>query len=107
MTTQTTSIETGRLGTRTRIHPLILGLAPLILLIGVLALIISTDGGLGERELPPIETLAVQRVTLPEAGQIEIEIINDGPDDFAIAQVLVDDAYWQFEMEPAGTLERL
>jgi zinc transporter ZupT len=92
---------------RIRIPPLLLGLGPLILLIAVLALIVATDGGLGERELPPIETLNVQRVTLPEAGLVEVEVINDGPDDITIAQVLVDDAYWQFTMEPAGTLERL
>jgi zinc transporter ZupT len=44
---------------------------------------------------------------LPAPGQIEVEVINDGPDEITIAQVLVDDAYWQFTMEPAGTLDRL
>ena len=93
--------------TRSRLSLLVLGLLPLVLLAGVLALIISTDAGLGERELPPIETLNVQRITLPEPGQIEIEVINDGPDEITIAQVLVDDAYWEFTQEPAGPLERL
>ena len=104
---QTTTAERAAPVARTRLQNLLLGALPLLLLIGVLALIIRTDGGLGERALPPIETLNVQRVTLPAPGQIEIDVINDGPDEIAIAQVLVDDAYWQFTMEPAGTLERL
>jgi zinc transporter ZupT len=80
---------------------------PLLLLAAVIALIVQTDGGLGDRELPPIETLNVQRVTLPEPGLIEVEVVNDGPDPITIAQVLVDDAYWQFTMSPAGELDRL
>ena len=85
----------------------VLALIPLLLLAAVIALIVRTDAGLGERELPPIETLNVQRVTLPEPGLIELEVVNDGPDPITIAQVMVDDAYWQFAIEPAGELDRL
>lgn len=87
-----------------------LGLLPLILLAGVLALIVATNGGIGERNSPPIEVLNVQRITLPEPNVIEMDVVNDGPDSITIAQVLVDDAYWQFEMDGGGadrTLERL
>lgn len=56
---------------------------------------------------PPLETLAVQQVLFPERGQIQLEVINGGPDPVTIAQVLVDDAYWQFEIAPDNTLERL
>ena len=62
----------------------------------------ATDAGLGDRTVPPIETLNVQRVTLPEPGLIELNVVNDGPDPITIAQVLVDDAYWQFTIDPAG-----
>ena len=44
----------------------------------------------------------MQRVILPAPGLIEVDVVNDGPDPITIAQVLVDDAYWQFTMEPAG-----
>src|SRR5262245_5381066 len=71
-------------------------LVPLLLLVGVLALIFATDAGLGDRAAPPIETLSVQRVRLPEPGRIEVSVVNDGPDPITIAQVFVDDAYWQF-----------
>lgn len=81
-------------------------LVPLVLLIGVLALIFATDAGLGDRTQPPIETLAVQRVRLPEPGLMEVTVINDGPDDITIAQVFVDDAYWRFTQDPPGKLDR-
>jgi zinc transporter ZupT len=86
---------------------LVLALVPLALLAAVMALIFATDGGLGNRTAPPIETLNVQRVRLPEPGLIEISVVNDGPDDITIAQVQVDDAYWQFTQDPPGALDRL
>ena len=85
----------------------LLALLPLLLLAAVLALIVQTDAGLGERTAPPIETLNVQRVRLPEPGRIELEVVNDGPDPITIAQVLVDDAYWDFTIAPHRTLDRL
>lgn len=84
-----------------------LGLLPLVLLIGVLALIVATDAGLGERKVPPIEVLNVQRITLPEPNEIDLAVVNDGPDPITIAQVMVDDAYWQFSIEGDRTLDRL
>jgi len=84
-----------------------MGLLPLILLAGVLALIVATDAGLGDRTVPPIETLSVQRVTLPEPDRITVNVVNDGPDEITIAQVLVDDAYWQFTLDGPRTLDRL
>jgi ZIP family zinc transporter len=86
---------------------LLWAIIPLLLLAAVLALIVRTDAGLGDRTVPPIETLSVQRITLPAPGQIELEIVNGGPDPITIAQVLVDEAYWQFSMTPAGPLSRL
>jgi ZIP family zinc transporter len=82
-------------------------LIPLLLLAGVLLWIVRTDAGLGSRIAPPIETLSVQRVTLPAPGQIELEVVNGGPDPITIAQVIVDDAYWQFAIDPSGPLGRL
>jgi zinc transporter, ZIP family len=85
----------------------LLALLPLVLLAAVMALIFVTDAGLGDRTAPPIETLSVQQVRLPAPGQIELRVVNDGPDPITIAQVLVDEAYWQFTLQPAGPIERL
>ena len=94
---------------RSRFTPLSLlwAIIPLLLLAAVLFLIVRTNGGIGDRTVPPIETLSVQRILLPAPNQIELEVVNDGPDPITIAQVLVDDAYWQFTMEPSAPLERL
>ncbi len=86
---------------------LALGLLPLLLLALVLALIVATNAGLADRTVPPIETLNVQRVTLPAPGSIQMRVINDGPDPITIAQVMVDDAFYVYGMEPARTLRRL
>jgi len=96
-----------RVPARSRIPTPVLAIFPLILLALVIGLIVRTDAGLGDRTLPPIETLNVQRIALPAEGQIELSVINDGPDPITIAQVLVDDAYWTFYMSPSGTLDRL
>lgn len=85
----------------------LLALVPLLLLAGVMTVIFATDGGVGDRTAPPIETLSIQRVQLPEPGSIEVRVTNDGPDPITIAQVTVDEAYWQFSMSPAGELDRL
>ncbi|MFN8592216.1 MAG: ZIP family metal transporter [Thermomicrobiales bacterium] len=86
---------------------LLWALVPLLLLALVLAFILRTNGGFGKRATPPIETLSVQRVVLPAPGLIELEVVNGGPDPITIAQVMVDDAYWQFTQTPAGPLDRL
>jgi len=92
---------------RMSLPPWMLAVLPLVLLVGVLVLIFRTDAGLGDRTTPPIETLNIERVQLPEPGMIEVTVINDGPDPITIAQVLVDEAYWQFTQEPDRTLDRL
>ena len=47
-----------------------------------------------------------QRVTLDSDG-ILATVMNDGPDPITIAQVIVDDAYWQFTVEGASELRHL
>jgi zinc transporter ZupT len=57
--------------------------------------------------LPPIEELTIQRVALPAPNEIVIEVLNAGPEPVTIAQVLVDDAYWNFAIQPGPQLARL
>ena len=56
---------------------------------------------------PPVEELSIQRIVLPEANLIEIEVVNGGPDPVTIAQVIVDEAYWNFTIAPGNTIPRL
>jgi hypothetical protein len=82
-------------------------LIPLLLLGVLLAVLVVTGAGLGARTAPPIEDLTVDRITLPAAGQIVVEVTNGGADPVTIAQVQVDDAYWAFSVSPDATIPRL
>lgn len=85
----------------------LLALIPVILLGLLLAYLVATGGGLTELAGPPIEQLTIQRITLPEPGVIQVEVINDGPQTVTIPQVLVDDAYFYFTAAPSTTIPRL
>jgi zinc transporter ZupT len=85
----------------------LLALLPLLLLAGVLAAIVELDpAGSLRGDAPPVEVLAFQRVELGDDG-IVLHVLNDGPDEVTVAQVMVDDAYWAFTQEPAGALGHL
>lgn len=78
-----------------------------VAVIGVLVgLFVAFNPIEGLHEVPPVEALAVERTVLTE-GEIELEVRNDGPDPVAIAQVLVNEAYWGFDVDDArlGRLE--
>lgn len=102
-TTATPNVGSTRWGGRT----LLLALFPLLLLGGLLGFLVVTGSGLGARTAPPIEELTIDRVFLPAPDQMVIEVTNGGPDEVTVSQILVDDAYWQFEMTPATTIPRL
>ena len=78
--------------------PAWLGAIAPLLLIGLLVIAFIAFDPIGElRSTPPVETLSFERTTL-EPGSVELLVRNDGPDEVTIAQVLVNDAYWQFEV---------
>src|SRR3989338_2526088 len=82
-------------------------LLPVILLV-ILLLLFLKFGPLGvfKSTVVPIEKAFIQRVVFsPE--HITLEVFNDGPEPVTIAQVLVNEAYWQFEMTPSNILEPL
>jgi zinc transporter ZupT len=85
-----------------------LGLVPLALL-GVLIAVMIRSGAttvLRNAAAPPVEILTFQRVSLTADG-ITAAVLNDGPDPVTIAQLQVDDAYWQFTAAPSMTLAHL
>ncbi|HEY4692384.1 MAG TPA: hypothetical protein VIH16_03045 [Bellilinea sp.] len=85
----------------------LLSLLPLLLL-GLLAWVFSLANPLAlfTANVPPVEQLSVERVLLSEDG-FELRLLNSGPSPVSIAQVTVDDAFWQFNQEPDGVLPRL
>jgi ZIP family zinc transporter len=91
-----------------RLPKWILALFPLVILIVLIALLITTKPlSFFAGTFPPLEELSIQQVTFPENSLIQLSIINGGPEPATVAQVLVDDAYWQYQIRPDNTLERL
>jgi ZIP family zinc transporter len=82
------------------------GLLPPGLLL-VLA-VVTMQTGLLDRlrgPFPPVEELTVERVTLTP-DTIQLTVVNGGPEPVTVAQVTVDDAFWNFTIEPSATLNR-
>lgn len=82
-------------------------LVPVLLLVGVIALFLYTNGaGLVVEPAAPIEALSFERTVL-RPGQIELEVRNTGPEPITLAQLIINDAVWPFTIEPGQTLARL
>ena len=83
-------------------------LLPIILLGGVIALILafSPADRFKDPAAPPVETVSIRRVIL-EPGMMRVKLFNEGPDTVTLAQVVVDDAYWQFSADPGVVLRPL
>lgn len=79
---------------------------PLLLLGLAIAWIITTDPLKAlNSSAPPIESLTYERTVLDETG-LHLLVRAGGSEPMLIAQVQVDDAYWQFTQRPEGPIAR-
>ena len=85
---------------------LILLLIPIILLVGVIALFLSTGGGLDLQSAAPVEELTIERYML-ERNEIELHVRNTGPEEINVAQVVVNEAIMPFTITPNTAIPRL
>jgi zinc transporter ZupT len=85
---------------------LLLLLIPILLLVGVIVLFLSTGGGLDLESPVPVENLAIERYHL-ERNKIELHVQNTGPDELTIASVIINEAVMPFTVEPSPTIPRL
>lgn len=92
----------------TKLSTLILySLLPLLLLALAGAWMITSDPlKIFNTSAPPVENLTFERVILDDNG-IHLKVRAGGSEPMVIAQVQVDDAYWQFTQRPPGPLPRL
>ncbi len=102
MTQSTSEPTTNRFTFRT----LVLFLIPIILLAGVIALFLSTGGGLKLESPAPVEDLSIERYTL-EPNEITLHVRNTGPDQITIASVIINDAIMPFDVSPNVDIPRL
>jgi hypothetical protein len=79
---------------------------PLIAL-GLLVLLFTLTNPLAlfRANLPPVENLSFERIRVTQDG-FTATVINSGPTPVTVAQVMVDDAFWQFQITPAATIPR-
>src|SRR5574341_1106658 len=94
--------QSARFNFRTLILPLI----PVLALAGVIALFLSTGGGLNLQSAAPVEGLDVERYILRYGG-IHLYVRNTGPQDITISQVVINSAVWPFSVIPSATIPRL
>lgn len=100
--TQSTSQPTTHFTFRT----FILLLVPIILLIGVIALFLTTGGGLDLKSPAPVEDMDIERYRL-EPNSIELYVRNTGPGEVKIVSVIVNDSVMPFKVTPETTIPRL
>ncbi|HET7552128.1 MAG TPA: hypothetical protein VFK04_12620 [Gemmatimonadaceae bacterium] len=92
---------------RSRLHTLALVLAPLAVLVGVIALFISTrGGGLNVTPAVPIETVQFGR-TILRPDRIELHLRNTSPGAIAISQININEATWPYSITPGREIPRL
>ncbi|SDW12398.1 ZIP family metal transporter [Paenibacillus sp. CF384] len=82
------------------------GGAPLALLILIIYLISNLGTGIKDEPVAPIEALNVQKIVLTHEG-FTLHVLNTGPEKVTIAQVLVNDAFWNADFLPSDTVGRL
>ncbi len=104
--TETISKPTTSTTRRFTFRTLILLLIPVVLLAGVIALFLSTGGGLDLSSPAPVENLAVENYVL-ERNEIHLHVRNTGPDELTIASVIINDAVMPFTVTPSPTIPRL
>lgn len=56
--------------------------------------------------LPPVENLSIERIQVIDGG-FKLTVLNTSPGPLKVAQVTVDDAFWQFTQHPEGKIPRL
>lgn len=84
---------------------IIWGILPLILLIAIITTIAKVGTGIENEPAAPIEVLNVEKITLNDEG-IQLKVLNSGPEEVTIVQVVVDGAFWNAEFLPSDTLQR-
>jgi ZIP family zinc transporter len=89
------------------LNTFVLFLVPVLLLAGVIALFVFTNGaGLNVTPAVPIESLQFER-TILRPGQIELRLRNTSPQEIRIAQISINEATWPYTISPRPRIPRL
>jgi zinc transporter ZupT len=75
---------------------------PIVLLGLVLGMFVLTSPLAGIQSGEPLPDVAITHATLPDDETVVLNVVNNGPEPVTISQVLVDEAYWNFQVRGAG-----
>ena len=77
---------------------------PIVLLVLVLGVFAFTSplASIQSQSGEPLPDVTITHTTLPSDETVVLHVTNNGPDSVTIAQVLVDEAYWNFQVEGTG-----
>lgn len=81
------------------------GILPIALLIILITFIAKVGTGIEGDPAAPIEVLNVEKIKIVENG-FEVKVLNSGPEELTIAQVVVDGSFWNAAYDPSPTLKR-
>ncbi|HEY5729392.1 MAG TPA: ZIP family metal transporter [Anaerolineales bacterium] len=84
----------------------ILLLLPIVLLAGVIALFLSTGGGLDLESPVPVEALDIEKHRL-DYNVVQLDVRNTGPEELTIATVIINESVMPFKVDPSPTIPRL
>ena len=93
-----------RFGKQTRTW--LFGIIPILILVVIVGAIAKFGTGIEEQQAAPIEVLNIERIVIEDDG-FNVRVLNSGPKEVTIAQVVVDAAFWNAEFDPSPTLQRL
>lgn len=81
--------------------------APLVVLAVIVAGLLTYGPGLfaGATGFVPLEQLDLERMVL-RPDQVELQVVNAGPQEVTVAQVLVNDAVWEADAIPSNVVPR-
>lgn len=77
-------------------------LLPVVLLALVLGVFAFTSPLAGVQSGAPLPDVTVTHATLPNDETVVLHVTNNGPQSVTVSQVLVDEAYWNFQVRGAG-----
>ncbi len=77
-------------------------LLPLVLLLVVVALFLASSPFAAVESGQPLPDLTVTHATMPNDETVVLHVVNNGPESVTVSQVLIDEAYWAFEVRGSG-----
>jgi len=79
---------------------------PIVLLVVLVGGVVLVQPFAGVETGEPLPDVTVTHATLPNDGTIALHVVNNGPKSVTIQQVLVDDAYWQYQVDDGSPSAR-